>query len=173
MVIAAEGAVFAATWNAVVHFHALRLLRGAIRPHRRVVFERAREDALGRPLRRCRTTQPTCIFIAPLRGTARERPPVVGPKRRCAAIAAPRPAPRSEFRTAPRTATGARLGERTHGDERRALRRCFQVARATISRRYVTNNIARATPTDAAANKMNASETTMPVCPPPTYPRTA
>jgi hypothetical protein len=121
VVVARDRAVLTATRNAVIDFHALRLLGGTPSAHRRAVFRRGCKHRSRRPFRCARAARSAAILIAPLRRTARQRPPMVGPECRTAALAAPGAPARRHHRAAPCAAVHRRTRQCAAGEQRRAL----------------------------------------------------
>lgn len=130
VVLAGKRAVFAAARHPMVDFHALCFLRRPPGPHRRLVSGRRRPSGLRGALGRGRAARAAAVLIAPFRGAARERPPVVRPERRRAPFAAPSPPARRQSDAAPGAALERGSGERTPRQQRRAFRRRLHDTRA-------------------------------------------
>jgi hypothetical protein len=128
VVHAAQRAVRSQSRLAMVDLEPVRRLPGTPRPHRVFVRSLAREPDSRRALRRDVTAPAAAVFVAPLGGAPRLRPPVVVPKCVAAAVAAPGAAAGRQFLTAPGAATRPRPRERTDRQERGALRCAYRNA---------------------------------------------
>ncbi len=120
--------------DAMIDFHTSGLLGAAPGAHRVTIGGRPAEGRFRRTLGGRGAAYAAAIPVTPFRGAARERPPVIRPKRRRAAIAAPGPAARRQVRAAPSAPRGGRTRERAAREQRRALRRAHDALAGASSR---------------------------------------
>jgi hypothetical protein len=121
VMIARDGAVLAAARNSMIDFHAPGLLRGPPSAHRGAILWQRREGGPRRPLGRGSAAGSAAILVATLCRASRQRPPMIGPERRCASLAAPGAPARRQQRSAPRAAVDRGTCKRAAGEQRRAL----------------------------------------------------
>jgi hypothetical protein len=121
VVIARDGTVFPAARNAMIDFHALGLFREPPSAHRQSISGGGCKRGLAGSFGRDGSARSAAILVAALCRTARQRPPVVGPKRRSATFAAPRSPARRQRRAAPGAAGRCRACQQAVRQQRGAL----------------------------------------------------
>jgi len=124
MVRARQLPVLPDTRHDVVHLEPQRLPFAPPRAHRVPVRRLGRAARARWARRRLRTAACAAVLVAPFDGPPRDRPPMVGPKRVAAAVAAPGTPTCRQRRAAPAArARSARRRKGTGGEKSGALRR--------------------------------------------------